>query len=284
MTSHSACTDSNRAVRKNDDAVLGARGHICHMIQRAPPHSDIFREIANRIARAVQPWRVVLFGSHARGNPDEGSDYDIFVEVDADPAALKEIDKRIRALFHGTEWRLDLKVRRRGEIERRRDDPGTLEWDVAREGKVLYADPDAATVLAPPDRVREPSPEPPESVREWLEVAEKDLRHCRVLGDTGEDYSPEICGLSQQSAEKHMKALLVARAFRPERTHDLTELLRALRGAGCDLRELDADCELLTQHAVTPRYPAGLNLGEDDARVAFAAAERIAAAVRVQLP
>jgi HEPN domain-containing protein/predicted nucleotidyltransferase len=254
------------------------------MIQRPGSRDDIPREIASRIARAVQPWRVVLFGSHARGNPGEHSDYDIFVEIDADKAALKEFDRRIRALFHGPGWTLDLQVRQRGEIERRRDDPGTLEWDVAREGKLLYADPAAATVLAPPDRVREPSPEPPESVHEWLELGDRDLRHCRVLQATGENYSPEICGLSQQSAEKHMKALLVARHVRPERTHDLTKLLVALRQAGCVLPELDGDCELLTKHAVTPRYAAGLNLGEEDAAVAFAAAERVAAAVRALLP
>jgi HEPN domain-containing protein/predicted nucleotidyltransferase len=258
--------------------------HICAMIQRAGSGNDIPREIASRIARAVQPWRVVLFGSHARGNAGEDSDYDIFVEIDAEQESLRKLDQRIRTLFRDTEWRLDLHVRRRGEIERRRDDPGTLEWDVAREGKLLYADPAAASVLAPPDRVREPSPELPESVHEWLELADRDLRHCRVLQGTGDDYSPEICGLSQQSAEKQMKALLVARHVRPARTHDLTELLGVLRQNGCALPELDGDCALLTEHAVTPRYPAGLNLGEEDARVAFAAAERIAAAVRAQLP
>lgn len=254
------------------------------MIRRAVARDDTPREIASRIAAAVQPWRIVLFGSRARGDASEHSDYDIFVEIDGDMAALKEIDRCIRELFAGNEWQLDLKVRGRGEIERRRDDPGTLEWDVAREGKLLYADPAASTVLTPPDRVREPSPEPPESVSEWLGIAGRDLRACRVLQDASEDFSPEICWHAHQSAEKHLKALLVARRVRPERIHDLSKLLGALREHGCALAELDADCALLTKHAVTPRYATGLQLGEEDARLALAAAERVADAVRKQMP
>lgn len=254
------------------------------MIQRADSREEILREIAVRITGAVRPWRIVLFGSRARGDPKDDSDYDIFIEVEADRAALKEVDTQIRQLFSGSGWPLDFKVRARGEIERRRDDPGTIEWDVARDGQVLYADPAAPSIRVSSDRVREPSPEPPESVHEWLESAERDLRHCHDLRDTGRDYSPEICWLSHQTTEKHMKALLVARRIRPPRTHDLSELLLALRGAGFELPGLDTDCKLLTTHAITPRYPAGLDLGEEDARAAFAAAERVVAAVRLQLP
>jgi HEPN domain-containing protein/predicted nucleotidyltransferase len=254
------------------------------VIQRANASADIPRDIAVRIAEELRPWRIVLFGSRARGNPKKHSDYDVFVEVDAERAILKGIDRRIRELFAGSGWMLDLKLAQRGDLERRRDDPGTIEWDVAREGRLLYADPAASVDIRPPNRVRELSPEPPESVYEWLEMAERDLRHCQLLRQTAEDYSPEICLLSQQMVEKYMKALLVSRRVRPARTHDLTDLLGALRRAGCELAGLDADCALLTNHAITPRYAKGLDLGEEDASAAFAAAERIVTAVRELLP
>jgi HEPN domain-containing protein len=77
-----------------------------------------------------------------------------------------------------------------------------------------------------------------------------------------------------------MKALLVSRFVRPERIHNLEALLRALREDGADLGALDAECTLLSKHAITPRYPAGMHLTEQDARDASAAAQRIIAAVR----
>jgi HEPN domain-containing protein/predicted nucleotidyltransferase len=251
------------------------------MIQRAgSPDVD---DIVARIREAVRPWRIVLFGSRARGDFREDSDYDFYIEAREEGLTSRQLDDRIRtALKQGLT--IDLKVRPPGEIERRRDDPGTIEWDVAREGRVLFADPEAPRVLTPPLRVSEPPADVPESVGEWLEVAERDWRHCQLLRDQDLGYSPEICWYSHQTCEKHMKALLVSRRVRPERTHDLKSLLAALRGAGCALPGLDADCELLSKHAITPRYPAGLDLGADEAETAFAAAERILSAIRPELP
>jgi HEPN domain-containing protein/predicted nucleotidyltransferase len=271
--------------RQKDAAPRRTTRHIPGMIQRAPTRNDIPREIAARITAVLQPWRIVLFGSRARGGAKEDSDYDVYVEVDAsDDKALKDVERRIHDLFSGDNWTLDVKARRRGTIDRRRDDPGTIEWDVAREGKLLYADPSAPSDLAPVDRVREPSREPPASAYEWLKAAERDLQTRQDLMNVGRDHSPEVCWYSHQSTEKYMKALLVARRVRPKRTHKLEELLGALRGAGLALPDLDADCKLLTGHAITPRYPAGNDLGEEDARAALEAADHVIAAMREHLP
>jgi hypothetical protein len=80
-----------------------------------------------------------------------------------------------------------------------------------------------------------------------------------------------------------LKALLVSRHVRPARTHELTLLLRALRDDGLELGPLDADCALLTAHAINPRYPVGLRLTHEDAQAAYAAAQRIVTAVRANL-
>lgn len=249
------------------------------MISR-PPTLD---EVVARIADAVHPWRIVLFGSRARGGHHDESDYDLFVEVDDSNVSLRELEGRIRHLIHA-ELTFDLKVKRPGEIERRRDDPGTIEWDVAREGRVLYAAPSAPTDLKPPLRVAEPSPLPPESMHEWLEVAARDARQLEVILPHIDELAPTICGLSQQMCEKYMKALLVSRRVRPERTHNLGKLLVALRAAGCPMPGLDADCELLTNYAIDPRYPAGNRIKVEEARLASEAASRIVRAVRAELP
>ena len=255
------------------------------MIQRAASRKSVAQDVADRVASAIQPWRIVLFGSRARGDAREHSDYDFYVEVAvADDAGLRDVHHRIRDLFSG-EFGLDFKVCRRGDLERRRDDPGTIEWDVAREGIVLYADAAANTRIEPAsDRVRELPPESLESVREWLTWAERDLKHRAHLVATEESYAPEICWLSQQTGEKHMKALLVARNLKPAKTHELTLLLAALRATGLPLAGLDADCALLTEFAVAPRYPGGPKLSDEDARLASEAADRVVTAVRAHLP
>lgn len=258
------------------------------MIQRVDAEDTVAAEAAARIAAAVRPWRVILFGSRARGTARADSDYDFYIEVDvavdADEQALHDIDRRVREALRQRELSFDPKVVRRGSLERRRDDPGTIEWDVAREGKVLYADPEAPTSIAPPSRVREPNPDTPESVAEWVEAAERNIRLVEHLWQTGEDFWPELCWQSQQMCEKLMKALLVSRFVRPERTHDLEKLLDALRRDGLDLGQLDGECKLLTPYAITVRYAAGLRLTKQNARDARAAAARITSAVRLRLP
>ena len=254
------------------------------MIQRVAHHDNVTEEVAARIAEAIRPWRIVLFGSRARGDAHEESDYDLLIEIDPGATPRIEIERQIRELFLRRDFRVDFQLRQPGEIERRRDDPGALEWDVARQGRVLYADPAAPTNLMRADRVREPPVDPPESVREWLDTGERDLRLCRYLVELAEDYWSQVCFWAQQTAEKHMKALLVSRRVRPDRTHDLTGLLAALRIAGCELGEADADCKLLLKYAVAARYTSGNDLDEEHGRAALAAAERIVAAVKDLLP
>jgi HEPN domain-containing protein/predicted nucleotidyltransferase len=254
------------------------------MAHHAEVRSDVTGAIVARITGDVRAWRIVLFGSRARGDATPDSDWDVYLEVDAPRESLKEIRDAVSSLLSRFGVSVDTKVARAGEIERRRDDPGTIEWDVAREGLLLYSDPAAPTTLAPPRRIGEPPKDPPESMHEWLEAADRDWRHCEILRSANEDFSPEICWLSHQTCEKLLKALLVARHLRPERTHDLVRLLDALRDSGCALPGLGDGCRLLTKHAITPRYPAGNDLGVDDARTAFIAAERIVSAVRAELP
>ena len=149
---------------------------------------------------------------------------------------------------------------------------------------MLYADPAAPTNLMRAYRVGEPPVGPPESVQEWLRKGEQDITLCRYLVALADEYWAHVCFLAQQTAEKYMKALLIAQRMRPDRTHDLTKLLVALRKAGCQLPDADADCVLLSPYAVVTRYPSGLDLEEENGRAALAAAERIVAAVKDLLP
>ena len=159
---------STRAEKCLSTRCRGGARHILGMAQRAEVRSDVTRGIVARITGEIRAWRIVLFGSRARGDATQESDWDIYLEVDAPRESLKEIHNVVGSLLSRFGVSVDTKVARAGEIERRREDPGTIEWDVAREGLLLYSDPAAPTTLAPPRRIGEPPKELPESVHEWL--------------------------------------------------------------------------------------------------------------------
>jgi predicted nucleotidyltransferase len=94
------------------------------------------KEFADQIAREFKPDRIILFGSHAYGNPSPGSDVDMLVIMPFRGKSYKkslEIQERIEPGFP-----LDLIVRTPKQIKKR------LEWndffirEIIEQGRVLY--------------------------------------------------------------------------------------------------------------------------------------------------
>jgi predicted nucleotidyltransferase len=94
-------------------------------------------EITRTIVKRFNPVRVVLFGSHARGQETEESDLDLFVEMETD---LRPPERAIQvsAVFGLRSWPMDVVVYTPSEVERLKKVRGTLLSTIEAEGEVLY--------------------------------------------------------------------------------------------------------------------------------------------------
>jgi predicted nucleotidyltransferase len=105
-------------------------------VQRISP--SLLQEITRRLVDEFQPEEIILFGSHAWGEPDEDSDLDLLVVVShSDLPPARRATRAYRCL-HGLNVPKDILVRTRAEVERFRHVRASLEYQVFERGRVLY--------------------------------------------------------------------------------------------------------------------------------------------------
>jgi len=95
-------------------------------------------EMVNRIVEHFDPEKIILFGSHARGEAGPDSDVDLLVVMPVQ-GSKREKQLEIRALLHGIQLAKDIVVSRPEDFDWRKDIVGTIEYPATKEGKVLYA-------------------------------------------------------------------------------------------------------------------------------------------------
>jgi uncharacterized protein len=95
------------------------------------------QEMVRRIVAGFDPDSIILFGSHARGNPGPDSDVDLLV-VKPIEGSKREERVRIGAVLHGMGIAKDVVVATPEDIQRRGTLVGTVLRPALIEGKVLY--------------------------------------------------------------------------------------------------------------------------------------------------
>lgn len=99
--------------------------------------TDWLPEIVNRLVREFDPLKIILFGSHARGEANMHSDLDLLVVLRSVSPKRREVVEMRRALGDLPVSK-DVIVTTPEEIDRRGDLVGTVLRPALREGRVLY--------------------------------------------------------------------------------------------------------------------------------------------------
>jgi predicted nucleotidyltransferase len=98
---------------------------------------QLIESIREKLIAELNPRRIVLFGSRARGSGDSESDIDLLIEMETDDPYPDRV-RKVSALFRPRDWSLDAFVFTPEEVAASKDTNGNLINIIEREGKVLY--------------------------------------------------------------------------------------------------------------------------------------------------
>ncbi|MBI5701311.1 nucleotidyltransferase domain-containing protein [Candidatus Saganbacteria bacterium] len=102
-----------------------------------PVNSRLLKEITRRIVAKIDPEKIILFGSHAYGNPNKDSDLDLFIIKNTKLPASKRYAMISDALFPRL-VPMDFIVRAPKEIDSRLKGFDPFIKEVLNKGKTLY--------------------------------------------------------------------------------------------------------------------------------------------------
>ena len=102
-------------------------------------NDPILAEIVRRLVGALQPERIYLFGSKARGEADSDSDYDLMVIIPHATEPGYKLAQQAHSLIWDIGVAADILVWSREAFDRRLHLRASLPATVVREGTLLYA-------------------------------------------------------------------------------------------------------------------------------------------------
>jgi predicted nucleotidyltransferase len=99
---------------------------------------ELIDYIVEKIVREIQPEKIILYGSYARGDYHKDSDLDLFIIKDSEESD-RMLRRKVDRLFNGRLFSLDIRVRKPSEVawNFRAQNPFYLHH-IFKDGKVLY--------------------------------------------------------------------------------------------------------------------------------------------------
>lgn len=100
-------------------------------------NDPLVESVVQRIAEAIQPEKIILFGSKAKGTARQDSDIDLLIIKDA-MQSKRDLKLRIRRLFPHQNFSMDLFVLTTEEFQKQQRVANTIARSAVQEGKVCY--------------------------------------------------------------------------------------------------------------------------------------------------
>jgi len=96
----------------------------------------ILTEIVEKLRSTFEVHRILLFGSRARGEATEDSDYDVLAEVESSEPFFRRQSLALEP-FRNRDWGMDLLVMTPEEVKRNDAIVGSAVYWALREGRVI---------------------------------------------------------------------------------------------------------------------------------------------------
>ena len=99
---------------------------------------EVIEQLVQRIIELVQPLRIILFGSAARGEMGPDSDIDVLV-VMPEGVHRRRTAQLLYRQIRGLGVPFDILVATPDDLERHKDNIGLVYQSILREGREVYA-------------------------------------------------------------------------------------------------------------------------------------------------
>jgi uncharacterized protein len=109
------------------------------MYTPAAAADPLLTELTTRLVEELHPERVYLFGSRARHDARQDSDYDVLVVMDTHGEPSYRLEQRAYHVLWGVNAPVDVLVWSRDGFQRQLGVVASLPATVQREGALLYA-------------------------------------------------------------------------------------------------------------------------------------------------
>jgi len=106
-------------------------------MQLATIDDKLIRYVTDTIVEHFHPRRIILFGSHARGDAHPDSDLDLLIEMETELPFYERIIE-VDSIFGLRSWPMDILVYTPAEMQRERSKVFSIAKIADHEGKVLY--------------------------------------------------------------------------------------------------------------------------------------------------